>query len=257
MSKYSNEITLGGLFLEFFDVAGETLENYRNAKNEEERAKIRQEIHDVGHDILNTIQEETEEVSSYITKRLKELEEDDDDFAVYFDDFCPQAYQNEKDTFMDETPIYLQAKNEDLCAIDVAKKNFAHKEPHLGDHIRVKRLGGLYYHHGIYIGNNAVIHFAPPCGGEIINWNEAIVREDSLEDFLKNGEIEVRQYSDDELLDLYSPSQIVKNAKKCLGFRNYNLLFNNCEHFAYSCTTGTKQSPQVKEFFSTLVDIIN
>lgn len=86
MSKNSNEITLGGLFLEFFEVAGETITDYCKAKSEDERAKIRQEISDTADDIFNTIEEEAKEASAYIEKRLNELEEDDDNLKNYLDD---------------------------------------------------------------------------------------------------------------------------------------------------------------------------
>ena len=68
-----------------------------------------------------------------------------------------------------------------------------------------------------------------------------------------DGEIEIRQYTDDELMELYSPKEIVQNAKHCLGYTNYNLIFNNCEHFANSCTTGKHRSPQVEELFASAV----
>ena len=33
------------------------------------------------------------------------------------------------------------------------------KNPVMGDHIRVKRMHGIYTHHGIYVSDNEVIHF--------------------------------------------------------------------------------------------------
>ena len=40
------------------------------------------------------------------------------------------------------------------------EENWAKAEPVKGDHIRVRRIGGLYYHHGIYVSDDEVISFA-------------------------------------------------------------------------------------------------
>lgn len=233
--KPMKEITLGGLIEEFFEVAGETMDNYAHAKSKEERANIIKEIHEVSSDVLGTIADEVTEAGEYLQKRLKDIEEENEQFE-----------EDMKDLFA------MRNFNSNIYDSEI-RESWMHATPALGDHIRVERYGGLYYHHGIYIGKNKVIHFAPLSGGEIINWSEAKVIETSLEDFLKDGEIEIRQYTDDELMELYSPKEIVQNAKHCLGYTNYNLIFNNCEHFANSCTTGKHRSPQVEELFASAV----
>ena len=40
----------------------------------------------------------------------------------------------------------------------------------------------------------------------------------------------------------------VERAESRLGEHKYNLLFNNCEHFASWCKTGVSESQQVKDF---------
>lgn len=233
--KPMKEITLGSLIEEFFEVAGETMDNYAHAKTKEERANIIKEIHEVSADIFGTIAEEVTEAGDYLQKRLKDLEEENEQFEEDIKNaFAMRDFRN--------NPFE-----------DNITEDWETKYPVLGDHIRVERYGGIYYHHGIYVGNNKVIHFAPTSGGEIINWSEAKVIESSLEDFLKDGEVEVRQYTDEEMLELYSPKEIVENARHCLGYTNYNLIFNNCEHFANSCTTGKHRSPQVEELFSSAI----
>ena len=72
-----------------------------------------------------------------------------------------------------------------------------------GDQIRVNR-GNLYYHHGIYIGDNNVIHFSAGEEDGLLNSKNVFVRIDTLDTFLKNGELEIAIYSDDELNNLYS-----------------------------------------------------
>ncbi len=44
---------------------------------------------------------------------------------------------------------------------------------------------------------------------------------------------------------LYTPQETIQRAKSRLGETEYNLAFNNCEHFAIWCKTGLHQSHQV------------
>ena len=44
---------------------------------------------------------------------------------------------------------------------------------------------------------------------------------------------------------LASPSKTVERARSKLGEDGYNIVFNNCEHFAIWCKTGVKESHQV------------
>lgn len=107
----------------------------------------------------------------------------------------------------------------------------------LGDHIRVKRRIG-YYHHGIDIGKNRIIHFT----GEPGKKKNASIEETSLEEFLNGGKIKIVKYS-----DCFSPKKTVAIAKKRLSESGYNVAWNNCEHFARDCKTGEKKSEQVKD----------
>lgn len=103
-----------------------------------------------------------------------------------------------------------------------------------GDHIKVKRKG--YYHHGIDVGENRVIHFT----GEPGQKSGAEIKETSLEDFLFGGKLEIVSYS------ICLPTEETINiAKSFLGATGYNLIFNNCEHFARYCKTKEKKSEQV------------
>jgi phage shock protein A len=45
---------------------------------------------------------------------------------------------------------------------------------------------------------------------------------------------------------------VIHRAQSRLGERKYNLLFNNCEHFATWCKTGVSYSKQVRKFIPTL-----
>lgn len=46
---------------------------------------------------------------------------------------------------------------------------------------------------------------------------------------------------------LYSAKETVERARSRIGERGYNLLLNNCEHFAVWCKTGVEKSEQVEE----------
>lgn len=107
-----------------------------------------------------------------------------------------------------------------------------------GDHIKVKRIQGLYYHHGIDIGNNTVIHYT----GEPGKKSDASIKRTSMEEFLNGGEFEIVRYS--ECLD---NETVILRAAQLVGERNYDIFFNNCEHFATYCKLGKSKSEQVKD----------
>jgi hypothetical protein len=118
------------------------------------------------------------------------------------------------------------------------------RNPKSGEHIKVSR--GVYTHHGIFIGYNEVIHFASKEDSDDILGNNNEVISTSLNKFLRNGILEVKEYLDDELDDLYPVHDIISYARHCIGDKGYNLIFNNCEHFANSCTLGRHRSKQVE-----------
>lgn len=124
------------------------------------------------------------------------------------------------------------------------------KTPQKGDHIRVQRMNGLYAHHGIYVSDEEVIHFIGKDDDSILDWSKPEVIQTDLAYFLKGGILEVKEYTDEEFADLYSPEQIVIYARACLGDKGYNLIFNNCEHFANVCTLGRFRSHQVEKVFT-------
>ena len=126
---------------------------------------------------------------------------------------------------------------------------WAFKNPKRGDHIRVCRMNGLYYHHGIFVSEDEVIHFTGDDDDSVLDWSKAHVIKTDLRRFLRGGTIEVKEYTDAELDDLYPVEGIVSYARACLGDDGYNLIFNNCEHFANACTLGKYRSRQVENFF--------
>ncbi len=99
-----------------------------------------------------------------------------------------------------------------------------------GDHLVVGRIA--YTHHGIYIGNGKVIHCSDDNGVEAI----------SLDQFRQGKQLRVRHYDKSS----YSLNERVKRAKSRLSENNYNLVTNNCEHFATWVSSGKHESKQVK-----------
>ena len=124
------------------------------------------------------------------------------------------------------------------------------KEPKYGDHIRVSR--GFYSHHGIYASKNSVFHFAPPGQTDVLDPSAARIIETSLEEFLKGGMLEVRTYSEEEQGRKRNPGEIIECARSHLGEGGYDLISNNCEHFANLCVFGSKESNQVNAVLSFL-----
>lgn len=107
----------------------------------------------------------------------------------------------------------------------------------IGSHLKVARLG--YTHHGIYIGDNKVIHYAGFCE----TFKSGPIEIADLTKFQgKAKKIKVVNYHGNEK---FSPAEIVERAFSKLGENNYDLFRNNCEHFAHWCVTGIFHSKQV------------
>lgn len=94
------------------------------------------------------------------------------------------------------------------------------EEPPLASHLVTPR--ALYSHHGIYVGNGRVIHYAGLAHG----LRRGPVEEVSLECFAHGHEIRVRH--DPKCLDRHT---VVERARSRLGERRYRILTNNCVHF--------------------------
>ena len=104
------------------------------------------------------------------------------------------------------------------------------------DHLRVPRQHGLFLHHGIDLGDGSVAHYLE--GREILR--------SPLEDFSRGQDVSVVSH------DQASPAGVtLRRAMSRIGEQNYNLLFNNCEHFANWCKTGRHRSGQVEDWLHT------
>ena len=101
------------------------------------------------------------------------------------------------------------------------------------DHLEVPRQHGLFNHHGIDLGDGTVAHYLE--GREILR--------SPLEEFSQGQPLQVISHAE------ASPVGVtLRRAMGRLGEQDYNLLFNNCEHFATWCKTGRHRSEQVDSF---------
>jgi hypothetical protein len=104
-------------------------------------------------------------------------------------------------------------------------------------------------HDGIYLGDGLVIHLVGggPGGGKA----DARVRIGTLAQFAAGRPVTVRRYSGQ-----HDPEDVIARAMSRLGEGDYNLIFNNCQHFARWCATGDHESEQVRSVTTTAGTVI-
>lgn len=105
-----------------------------------------------------------------------------------------------------------------------------------GDHLVTTRMG--YSHHGLYVGNGQVIHYA----GFAAGFSKGAISLTSTAEFTQGHAWYIKPH-DSALYD--APSR-VERAHSKLGEDEYNLFSNNCEHFVSWCFDGKKSSEQVQ-----------
>lgn len=106
----------------------------------------------------------------------------------------------------------------------------------LGAHLVTERRG--YAHHGIYIGEGKVVHYAGFAG----SLHRGPVEEVSLEHFAAGHAVSVKANP----CARYVGREAVARARSRLGEDDYRLLTNNCEHFCSWCLLGQARSEQVE-----------
>lgn len=133
-----------------------------------------------------------------------------------------------------------------------------------GDHISFFREIG-YYHHAIVfeVTNDelVIIHFnnpEQPLMGIVVSFSMqnpsgkgggSIVKDPYSKESLKKRKQKIYLYEYDEK-DCSSRGEVIERAEQAMSgeipWEPYNLLDNNCEHFATWCKTGKKRSKQVE-----------
>ena len=137
-----------------------------------------------------------------------------------------------------------------------------------GDVLGIRRPMG-YEHFAVYAGNGRVIHFAAEGG----DFGYAYIHEAPISEFLEgqkdffvldfscakvelDGDTQTLPY--DDLPRIYSAEETLERAKSVMGDnehgfnKQYDLVSNNCEHFAIWCKTGQIKSYQVSRFIEKL-----
>ncbi len=110
------------------------------------------------------------------------------------------------------------------------------QEPALGAHLATSRLG--YAHHGIYVGNGKVVHYAGLCR----SWHCGSVEEVTIFQFAFGHQVWIVDHPE----SIYSAEEIVRRARSRVGEHNYRLLTTNCEHFCNWCVSGVSRSVQIE-----------
>ncbi len=112
----------------------------------------------------------------------------------------------------------------------------------IGDHLVTPRTG--YTHHGLYIGNQEVIHYAGKLGSD-----SGRIAKVTLAEFCAGASCRVRDYP----LRVYGRKESVERACLRLGECDYNLVLNNCEQFVAWCIMGFGYSEQINTVVSAAI----
>lgn len=115
--------------------------------------------------------------------------------------------------------------------------------PKVGSHLITSR--AVYTHHGIYVGNDKVIHYSGLADG----LSSGPVEEVSLSKFHQQKGFDVKLHPNAS----FSNQEIVARARERLGETDYNLFYNNCETFVNNCIYNVKTSQQTGAVLKTVV----
>lgn len=103
-----------------------------------------------------------------------------------------------------------------------------------GTELIVDRLA--YRHHGIYLGEGLVIHYAGR-----IRYPHGLIEAIPLRSFVGKRSVNVGRRPAESL----HGEAIVRRARSRLGECRYAIFSNNCEHFCSWCQVGESRSEQV------------
>jgi hypothetical protein len=136
----------------------------------------------------------------------------------------------------DKTEKFKISKDETM---KIPKK--VKREPKYGDIIGTSDefMGYKYEHYAVYIGNNRIIHYCSKNG----KVEDTKIQETDMYPYFKPGKFFVLDFGNSSKFNSF---QTVKRAASRLGEKSYNLLQNNCEHFAV-WKTGDSRSYQLEK----------
>jgi hypothetical protein len=113
----------------------------------------------------------------------------------------------------------------------------------IGTHLTTRRRG--YVHHGLYVGQGRVIHYA----GLKTLLRRGPVEEVTLDQFSAGRGWQVKAGA----APAYGGWAAVERARTRLGEDRYRIWSNNCEHFVEWCLSGTPRSEQVEQWARQLL----
>lgn len=126
--------------------------------------------------------------------------------------------------------------------------------PEKGDIIRVKHR--FYYHYGVYIDDDNVVQFGL-AEDAVKNAEDVKVLTSDVMKFANGGDVETAVLSVSEKAKRRSTDEICSYAVSHIGDGDYNILHNNCEHFAYQCVFGEKDAPSMDSIRDKIRKLLN
>jgi hypothetical protein len=108
--------------------------------------------------------------------------------------------------------------------------------PHRGAHLVTPWLG--FAHHGIYAGDDRVIHY----GALMYDIIRKPVEEVSFDQFAEGRPVFVVQHGE----GCFTADEAIRRARSRLGEKRYRLFTNNCEHFVEWCLHDVARSFQAE-----------
>lgn len=106
----------------------------------------------------------------------------------------------------------------------------------IGAHLVTPR--GGYEHHGVYVGNGKVVHYAGFCE----TFQRGPIEEVSLARFCAGHGYQVVAHPAPH----FSGADVAARARSRVGEDAYRLLTNNCEHLVNWCIDGAHRSLQIR-----------
>ncbi len=173
-----------------------------------------------------------EEICDTLDRSVERVEKRCDNWKEFID-----GKKELKDVISENMEINLKGLNDGANILSKFGENIQYEQGKtrdliIGDVVGVTR--GFYEHYGVYIGDGKMIHYY----GESDTGQDNVITETGFYEFLKGSSTYFIVDVDSLGLNCLDSVEVIKRAKENIGNKNYNLVFNNCEHFAFWCKTG-------------------
>jgi hypothetical protein len=115
-----------------------------------------------------------------------------------------------------------------------------------GSHVITPRRGFL--HHGIYVGEGKVVHYAGSTHGLV----SGPIEEIPLDRFTCGRPV----WACCDTPASFGCEEVIRRARSRMGENRYRLISNNCEHFCEWCLRGVHRSRQIESLLSLPVRVL-